>query len=287
MREHITASAIANAIRMKRSLFAGAFLVVEGTSDSVIYGRVVDHDACTIEIAHDRDRVLGTIAILNADGVLGVLGIIDADFDRITGRFPGMPNVLQTDFHDVECMMLNSPAFDRVIEEFTGSDRVSAYSNRETALIAHRLATNAAPLGCLRLISLVDGLNLKFEGLSFHAFVDRSRVDIDIVQMIRDVVNKSRRHELDQVALRQSVARELGKNHDCWQISCGHDVAELLSIAVRRIFSGRSSGDVSTERLEQSLRLAYEAEFLRDSHLVRGISRWEIAHPDFKVLLDS
>ncbi len=285
MREHITAHVIANTIRMKRSLFAGAFLVVEGTSDSVIYGRIVDHDACTIEVAHDRDRVLGTIAILNTDGVLGVLGIIDADFDRITGRLPGIPNVSQTDLHDVECMILNSPAFDRVLEEFAGSDRVSAFSDRETPLIAHRLAANAAPLGCLRLISLTDGLNLKFEGLSFHLFVDRCRVQIDIAAMIREVVNKSQRHELDQVALRHSVARELGKNHNCWQISCGHDITELLSVAVRRIFSGKSSGDATPERLEQALRLAYEAEYLRDSQLARSVSAWEDAHAGFKVLL--
>jgi hypothetical protein len=287
MREYITADAVANAIRMKRSVFAGAFLVVEGPNDSVIFGRIVDHDTCTIEIAHDRDRVLRAIAILNAAGTLGVLGVIDADFDRITNRFPGIPNVLQTDFHDAECMMLNSPAFDRVLEEYSGGDRVSTFAIQETPLIAHRLARDAAPLGCLRLISLIDRLNLKFEGLSFQAFVDRRRIQINVVQMIREVANNTQKHDLDQTSIRQRVEEEVNRNHNCWQISCGHDITELLSIAIRRRFSGRSSGNVNVERLEQSLRLAYEAEYLRDTQLVRDISRWEAANSGFKVLLDS
>ena len=287
MRKHITADAIANAVRMKRSLFAGAFLIVEGPTDGVIYSRIVDHDTCRIEIAHDRDRVLGAITILNEDGILGVLGIIDADFDRVTCQAPGIPNVLLTDFHDAECMMLNSPAFDRVLEEFTAGDRVDTFSRQETPLIAHRLAGNAAPLGCLRLLSLVDGLNLKFEGLSFHAFVDRRRIRVDLTRMIREVANNSQKHDLDQALLRQRVEGEMAKGHDCWQISCGHDIAELFAIAIRRVFSGKSSGGVSTERLEQSLRLAYEAEYLRDTDLVKSISRWETHHTEFKVLLNA
>ncbi len=287
MREYITADTLANAMRMTRPLFAGAFLLVEGASDAAVYGRVVDHEACQIKVAHDRDRVLGAIAILNKDGFLGVVGIIDADFDRITGHVPGVANVCQTDLHDVECMMLNSPAFDRVLEEFGGADRISAFSAKETPLIARRLAANAAPLGCLRLISLIDDLNLKFEGLAFQAFADRRTTAIDVVKMIREVVNKSRHHEVDQEALRRRVEKELARNHDCWQISCGHDIVGLLAVAVRRIFSGKSGGDASAERLEQALRLAYEAEYLRDSQLARRIREWEEVHSEFKVLLDA
>ena len=287
MREHITADAIANAVRMKRSHFAGAFLIVEGATDAVIYSRIVDYDTCRIEIAHDRDRVLRAIAILNEGGTLGVLGIVDADFDRVTGQSPDIPNVLLTDLHDVECMMLNSPAFDRVLEEFTAGGRVDTFSRQETPLIAHRLAENVAPLGCLRLISLVDELNLKFEGLSFHAFVNRRRLHVDIARMIRQVLNNSQRHDLDRMLLRRNIEEEMARNHDCWQISCGHDIVELLSVAVRKVFSGKSSGDVSAERLEQALRLAYEAEYLRDTNLVKGISRWEAHQTEFQILLNA
>jgi len=272
---------------MKRSGSYSDFLVVEGFNDYLVYTRIVDHEACRIEIAHDRARVIGAIAILNADGVLGVLGIIDADFDRITGQSPGVPNVLQTDLHDVECMMLDSPAFDRILEEYGAGDRISTFSGRETPLIARQLAGNTVPLGCLRLISLRDGLNLRFEGLSFQAFVDRRRLSINVASMVRDVVNKSQQHGLDQSTLQQKVEAEMSMNHDCWQVSCGHDIVEVLSIAIRRVFSGKSSGDASAERLEQSLRLAYEAEYLRDTQLVSDIGKWEASHPGVKVLLNA
>ena len=61
MREYITGHSVANAVRMKRTQFAGAFLIVEGVSDKRVYGLVIDRDACTIEIAFGRDNVLDAI----------------------------------------------------------------------------------------------------------------------------------------------------------------------------------------------------------------------------------
>ena len=87
MREYITDHAIANAIRMKRPLFVGAFLVVEGISDKLVYGLVIDHEGCSIEIAHDRVNTLGAVRILNAYNFSGVLGIVDADLANIADAY--------------------------------------------------------------------------------------------------------------------------------------------------------------------------------------------------------
>ena len=243
---------------MKRSLFAGAFLVVEGVSDKLVYGLVLDREGCSIEIAHGRDTALGAVRILNADSFSGVLGVIDADFARITG--PAIPeeNILQTDLHDLECMMLNSAALDRILEEFGSNDRVAAFA-ATSPLIARQLATNAVPLGCLRLMSIQQVLALKFEGLTFSTFVKRRNLQIDLAKMVREVVNKSQKHHLDQAELLKQIGVEIQKGHDCWQISCGHDIVEILSLAFRRTFSGRRGDEVAAANLERSLRLAYDA----------------------------
>jgi len=63
MRKYITSDAVANAIRMKRSQFANAaFMVVEGASDKLIYGLIVDHETCKFEIAHGRDNAIKRFA---------------------------------------------------------------------------------------------------------------------------------------------------------------------------------------------------------------------------------
>lgn len=283
MREYITNYTVANAIRMKRSFFVGAFLVVEGDSDKRVYGLVLDHERCAIEIAYGCDNAIGAVRILNSDGFAGVLAIVDADVANITGETIPEANILQTDLHDLECMMLNSPAFDRMLNELGSDDRVSAFS-KTSPLIAHKLATNAVPLGCLRLISIRQELKLKFEGLTFSRFVESSDFQIDPAKMVREVVNNSQKHHLDQEVLLEQITVEAEKGHDCWQISCGHDIVEILSLAFRKAFSGKSSGAVSGEILERSLRLAYEATYFEQTILFQAMNDWEQQNPKFPIL---
>jgi uncharacterized protein DUF4435 len=283
MREYITDHAVANAIRMKRTVFVGAFLVVEGAGDKLVYGLVIDRENCRIEIAYGRENALGAIRILNADDFSGVLAVVDADTSIVTGEELPADNVLRTDLHDLECMMLNSPAFDRVLEEFGSDDRVSAFAE-QTPLIARQFARNAAPLGCFRLVSLENGLNLKFEGLTFSRFVGVADLKIVTTRMVREVLNNSQKHHLDVAQLTELISTEEKKGHDCWQISCGHDIVDILSVAFRKKFGGKSTGDVASDVLERSLRLAYDAAYLRDTELYQGLVAWEHRNPGYPIL---
>lgn len=284
MREYITDNTIANTIRMKRQQNGGAFLVVEGINDERVYGLIIDKDTCSTEIAYGRENAIGAIQILNADGFAGVLAIMDADTTNVTGEVIPENNILQTDLHDLECMMLNSPAFDRILEEFGSAKRVSSFA-KKTPLIAQQFAMNASVLGCLRLISLRDDLQLKFEGLTFSRFVSATNLKIDVVKMVREVTNNSQKHDLNKTELQERVVNEDQKGHDCWQISCGHDIVEILSFAFRKLFSGKNTGNVACDILERSLRLAYDAAYLRETKLYRALVDWENSHSGFSILV--
>ena len=64
MRELITAHVVANTVRMKRSQFKGAIVVVEGAKDKKVYENFINKDGCHIEIAHNKDKAVDTIKIL-------------------------------------------------------------------------------------------------------------------------------------------------------------------------------------------------------------------------------
>jgi hypothetical protein len=285
MQQHITDHAIANAVRMKRSLFVGVFLIVEGVGDKRIYGLVIDHEACKIEVAYGRDNVLGAISILNSGSFSGVLGIVDADADRLAAEIPLQENVFWTDLHDLECMILNSRAFDRVLDEFGTEERIAKFTEKRSPLVARELAVSAVPVGCLRLLSIRDGLALKFEGITFSRFVKTPEIQIDVSKLVREVTNNSQKHHLNQQEIAGAVVHAMQQNHDPWQISCGHDIVELLSLALRKTFCAESSGEVAPERLERSLRLAYSAADLRNTRLFRAVRQWEENHPDYPVLV--
>ncbi len=83
MREFLTDDRIANKIRLRREVSSSTFLLVEGSSDKVFYEHFVDNAACELEIAAGKVRVINVIDILDKSGFCGVLGIVDADFDRL------------------------------------------------------------------------------------------------------------------------------------------------------------------------------------------------------------
>lgn len=46
---------------------------------------VIDNAACDIEIGFGRKNVMEAIDILEDEGFVGVIGVADADFDRLLG----------------------------------------------------------------------------------------------------------------------------------------------------------------------------------------------------------
>ena len=145
---------------------------------------------------------------------------------------------------------------------------------------------SAIPLGCLRLISIQSDLGLKFEGITFSRFVEVGALQMDVRKLVREVINNSQKQHLDQRQLGERVLTEAQKGHDCWQVSCGHDIVELLSLAFRKTFRGESSGEVAPERLERSLRLAYGATDLQNTGLYRAIREWERRNPNYPILAE-
>lgn len=60
----ISAYAIANEIRMKRTQHAGAFLIVEGATDARIFKAFTDIQTCQVIVAHNKDNVIQVLNIL-------------------------------------------------------------------------------------------------------------------------------------------------------------------------------------------------------------------------------
>ncbi len=284
MREYIDGYSLANEARMNRSQFSGVFIFVEGASDKKIYSLVTDHEATEFLVSHGKKNACKAVEILNLDNSFtGALAIVDADFDRVA-KTPVPGNVFITDYHDLECMMIASPALDRVIEEFGEESRVEEF-RREVPVISSRLASVAFAIGCLRFVSLQRDLALRFEGLRFTRFLTND-VDVDCQKLLNEIVNHSQRHG-DRSLIEELLSEELANNHDCWQMSCGHDILEVLAYVLRKKLSGKNKNAVNVEVLAMSLRLAYGARFLRDTKLFELLSDWEKSHPGLTLTVEA
>ena len=279
MREFLTDDRIANKIRLRREVSSSTFLLVEGSSDKVFYERFIDKSACELEIAVGKLRVINVIEILDRSNFCGVLGIVDADFDRLESLSHNSPNLLLTDTHDLETMLINSPALDKLVREFGSEDKISKFGmDVRTALIEAGMS-----IGYLRWISHRDRLNLTFSGIKYSKFIKEQNLQLDELGLIQEVKNKSQA-SFDNKYIQQQMAAQKSDNHDCWQVCCGHDLVEILSLGLRKAIGTMKASEIEPESLERSLRLAYEEVYFRQTQLYANICQWESNNVPFQVL---
>lgn len=286
MKEFLTPERLANKIRLLRSQFSGAVLIVEGDTDARIYRRYVLPTHCNIEIAHNKDNAIRGLTILEQEQFVGVLAIVDADFQRLEGGLSTNLNVFLTDTHDIETMMLRSPALDKILAEFGSEQKITALVTQVEKSLHDVLLAAGAPIGYLRWLSLRQNLALKFEELDFRKFVDERLLTTDSQILIQTVKNKSQQHHLDVAEVLKQLVALHDEGHDHWQVCCGHDLLEILSVGLRKAIGGAfSTAEIKAEVIERSLRLAYESPFFQATELYTALKQWEAANPPYRLLV--
>lgn len=285
MRDLLSVERVANQIRLRRSTYQGTFLLVEGGSDKIFYERFTNRAECELVTVSGKPssklRVIAVLKILEQESSFrGILAIVDADFDRLTIPLCYSSNLLYTDTHDLESMLINSRAFDKVLAEFGSEEKVLQF-NRDIRLA---ILESSISVGYLLWISQRDGLNLTFDGITFSKFVDEQNLQIDELKLIREVKNKSQAFSLKDENLQLQLNSQKSNNHDPWQVCCGHHLVEILSLGLRKTIGSNKASDIEPDKLERYLRLAYEESYFRDTQLYASIRNWEVNNKPFKVL---
>lgn len=284
MRDFLSVDRDVNKIRLLRSNFSGTFLLVEGRSDKIFYERFIDKSACELIIISGKPssklRVITVLEKLENSGFQGILAIVDADFDHLKTLPQSSSNLLRTDTHDLETMLIESPALEKLLAEF-GSEEKIAQFNQD---IRKTLLETGILVGYLLWISQHDGLNLTFDSIKFSRFVDEQTLQINELKMIREVNSKSQTCSLTDTDLQKKLSSYKINNHDPWQICCGHHLVEILSLSLRKAIGSNKEADVKSNRLEIHLRLAYEEVYFGKTKLHSEIRIWESNNQPFKVL---
>lgn len=277
MREFLTDDRIANKIRLRREISSSTFLLVEGSSDKVFYERFIDKSACELEIAAGKFRVINVLEILEKSSFCGVLGIVDADFDRLESLSYNSPNLLLTDTHDLETMLINSPALNKIVREFGSEDKIAKFGMDVRTVLVEA----GRSIGYLRWISQRDRLELTFNGIKYSKFIKEQSLQLDELELIKEVKNKSQMLSLDNKAILQRITEHKSDSHDCWQVCCGHDLVEILSLGLRKAIGTMKPSEIEPDNLERSLRLAYEEVYFRQTQLYANIRQWESENVPF------
>ena len=277
-----TVYSIVNTARMMRTQYTGTILIVEGSTDARVYGRLVNETECRLIPATGKDKAISALELLENGSFDGVLTIVDADFQRLDGIEPGSSNLLLTDSHDLETMILYSDVLDNVLSEFGSAREIKKLSRP----IRDILLESGLLVGYLRWLSspTKDNLSLKFKELSFDKFVDEQTLRVSIDNLIRELKINSGNSTLDENATKLKIMTLGGEGHDPWQVCSGHDLVQILSIGLRNIFGNHRGKSVTLEVVDGILRVAYDHSHFRLTRLHNSIKDWEKANPSFRVL---
>ncbi len=280
MTNNLKPERIATKIHLLRTQHTGSFLIAEGDTDARVWKNLMDSTKCRVEIAHNKNNAIAVLNILEKDNFAGVFAIVDADFDILEETFPLSPNLLLTDTHDLETMLLKSPALEKVVTEHGSAEKIESFPQD----IRQTLLQSAQIIGYLRGASLKFNYCLKFEGLAFKQFVDDRTLILNESKLIQTVKNNSQKPGLDEQEIRANMDSLKTDTQDMWYVCCGHDMISILSIALCKALGSCNSKQVEPNVLEQNLRLAYDSAHFRKTKLYIAIQTWEQTNKPFEVL---
>ncbi|MEA3282421.1 MAG: DUF4435 domain-containing protein [Euryarchaeota archaeon] len=278
-----TVYSIVNTAHMMRTQYTGTILIVEGSTDARVYGRLVSETKCRLIPATGKNKAIGALELLENSGFSGVLTIVDADFQRLNGIEPNSSNLLLTNSHDLETMILHSDALDNVLSEFGSAEKIAELGKP----IRDILLESGLPVGYLRWLSsrMKDNLSLKFKELSFDMFVDAQTLRVSIDNLIRELKINSGDSTLDENTTKLKIMALGGEGYDPWQVCSGHDLVQILSISLINVFGNPRRGETATpDNIDVALRLAYNHPHFRLTRIHNSIKDWKKANPSFKVL---
>ncbi len=122
--------ATANSIRMKQIRHKGTFLVVEGDADARFYKMFVNLEQCRVVPANSKGAVIKVLETI-ADEHSGVLGIVDADYWNVDHISSELPALFSTDTHDLETLILQSSALDKVLAEHGNENAIEQFEKKQ------------------------------------------------------------------------------------------------------------------------------------------------------------
>ncbi|WP_054741496.1 DUF4435 domain-containing protein [Cellulosilyticum ruminicola] len=277
MKGYLNATRLITKLKMLRSgKKSKSFIVVEGVTDLRLYSKFVDESFCQIIIADSKQNVKACIEACNEEGIEGIIGIVDADFSHIERLDQEIPNLYLTDTHDLECMLLKSPAYEDIMKEYVNVNKYARFEGRMQDRVMHILLKNAAIIGYLRWCSLRENLGLNFSLLQFELFIDPQTLEVNIENFIKQVLIRSRKiNAIEVKALANRINSLNLREEEMWQICCGHDLIEILAIGFVNIFGDYNAKNLFAGQLEGSFRLAYTKSYFRMTNLYKSLIEWQ------------
>ncbi|WP_417785680.1 DUF4435 domain-containing protein [Tenacibaculum sp.] len=284
MEEYITPERTANAILQDNS-FKGYYLIVEGNKDIKFYGKFINNQCFRIRPAFGNEKVKKVLNILEDRGFNKRIGIIDSDFNKILENEINIDGLFITDDHDIEVMIIKTPALENVIRVFCSSAKIQKFEKENKTTIRESLLSIGKEIGYLKLANKIHDLGLVFkpkkvEGklIKYSNFTcDKTLSFLGEEKLIDTVINYSRIKSPSmkpKADIKNSYTKLKEDDYDLNQLVNGHDLSNLLYLLMKKALKSRNKMLINNDSVEDSLILSYDYEYFKDTELYKSLKDW-------------
>jgi hypothetical protein len=280
-----TPQALASEIYIKALDNPAHFLLLEGDFDLRFWETRLNPLALRPVECGGKRTVLETLNQLHGQVVLQrVLGLVDADFDRVLNRAKPSP-VVYTDEADLEtsllllqCSLPTQMNMERLLAATVDADKRSAFEQQKGCTLVEHVRCTVLQFGVLRLLNEQQGWCISFEKISVLnlQWFDRSTLTLCAPDLHRAFIAKLQEagHDIDLHQLTALI--QTCEQHgwlSSWQLIQGHDLLAVLATFTNSELLRRSSGhqQVSQASLQRDLVLIHWQD-LKTSQMIRDLS---------------
>ncbi|PPK72980.1 uncharacterized protein DUF4435 [Methylobacter tundripaludum] len=211
------------------------------------------------------------VEFANSKSSAKLFGLVDRDYrDHLNCQLSHEFLVL-TDFRDVENMLFNSSALERVISEYASINKIpkTLLGRFDLDVIRDCIYKVSIKLGKIRIYCQDKNLDICFKTVDYKKFVCDSSLSLDVNKFLAHLNGKNPGKlslTLEDWNNAQALSWENDQLNQPQFIANGHDVMALLCLAFRKMW-GTMGGGFTPETVETCFRIGYSDDDLQRSEM--------------------
>ena len=246
-------------------------IVVEGEDDEKALKKFFNMKAVEFTCATSCSIVKDVMIIVSTDKQLKdcVIGIKDADFDHIKKVSHEISNLMVTDTHDIETMMLTPRVCRRICLETI---------NREYQNLSSQAMSSLKNLSYLRYYNdkmILNGGNPDKKGINFRGVIiaDVASVSVrDVLQHVKAKGNSNKTSFPDLNAMNLFINQNPIDNKDLVLFTNGHDLVHAIQYILHS--QNQAARAYSDKNIATMIRMSYSKEEFEKTNLYKDIDNW-------------
>ena len=250
------------------------YILVEGQTDKTFFDVLVGRQSnVRFRPVSGWERVHKTILLAQKERFNNILGIIDKDFHVLLHDGVTENNQLFfTDSTDIEMMLFNSVSLEKFLAIYADQNKLNAGEKPR-----NRILNAASCLGALRVVSLVNRYNLRFDGFECKDFIDRNTLLPDSKKLIKKITQRTISNGTSVSVTEEvleSQASDLMQVYYPHDLCNGHDVLDILGIAMTKCFSSLPATQYNPDTIFGYLLMGYSDNEFHETQLYNKLTMW-------------